>query len=503
MAAAHEIARADSASPPRGPMAKRKPNVLLIVCDQLRADMLGAHGGAGCTPNLDALAAQSVVCDRAYCVQPVCVPVRMTLLTGLHPATCPLRIPPSVPTLPGVLADAGWHTAAIGKMHMVPPRGPYGFRELALAEDTGCGMFLDDYHPWLAQQGLYEWEHGLTNYDILPAVSSLPEEKTVTAWTGERVVEFLRSRRSSAEPFFLVASFVKPHPPYDPPQPWLDRVASLEVPKPLGLERPPESYPEAVRLRRAAYQESEAARLGLTETIRTHYMALTAQIDHEVGRILQAIDAQGMTDDTLILFCSDHGDFLGDHHLFMKFFPYESAARIPLLVRAPGHAAGRSQTPVTHLDVVPTILDFCGLTSPDGCQGEGILGLDREGHEARDGVVFSFGTGRGFCLVQDRFKYAWWPNGEEELFDLQADPQETRNLVREKTALTASLRGSLVNRVLRLDACRVGEAPPLAEGGELIRDVSYRAAYGELARRCLSHRVPMHLLGGPCAGICP
>jgi len=417
----------------------------------------------------------------------------MTLLTGRHPATCPLRIPDSVPTIAGLLSNAGYHTAAVGKMHMVPPRGPYGFQGLALAEDTGCGMFLDDYHPWLAQQELYEWEHGLDNYDILPGVSHLPEEKTVTGWVGARTVEFLRNRSRRREPFYLVTSFLKPHPPYDPTRCWLERTAPDVVPEPLGLGRPPEDYPEPVRLRREAYRESEVVRLGLTQQIRAHYVALVAQIDHEVGRILRTLDETGMRDETLVLFCSDHGDFLGDHHMFMKFFPYESAARIPLFVRVPGGSPRRLGLPVSHLDIVPTVLDFCGIRSSEECQGESLLPVASGAETRRDGVVFSFATGRGFCLVQGRYKYASWPNGEEEMFDLEEDPHEIRNLVVERRELTASLRKVLLERVRRLDACRVGGVPPLIQGDDLVLDTSYRAAYAELARRCLHHRLPNHL----------
>lgn len=184
-------------------------NVLLIVCDQLRADFLSCYGGPDLTPNIDRLAAQSVVFDRAWTPTPVCVPARMTLLTGMHGLSCPVQIPESVTTLPVPLREAGYHTAGLGKFHLVPPRADVGFDEMILAEDTGTNMVLDDYHPELARSGDVEWAHGLTNHDVLGVASRLAEEKTVTRWNGDHAVRYLAERAENDAPFYGVVSFLR------------------------------------------------------------------------------------------------------------------------------------------------------------------------------------------------------------------------------------------------------------------------------------------------------
>lgn len=465
-------------------------NILLILCDQLRYDFLGAYGGPWITPNIDKLAEDGMVFDNAYCAAPVCAPARMTMLTGLHPSSCPLEIPRTAPTTAGILSSAGFHTVAIGKMHMIPPRGPYGFRELVLSEDTGPGIFLDDFHPWLASQGLIERCHGLDNWDLLSCVNPLPEDKTVTAWNGSAAVDFLKKQDKSALPFFAVVSFVKPHPPYDPPLPWANRVKPEEAPAPRGLDRPWDDYPEQVRLFSEACGFSKVEESGCVRRIRAHYMGLTAQVDHEIGRILKVMAEQGLDDDTLIVFSADHGDFLGDHHLFYKNFPYEASAHIPLIMRGPGVTAGRCDIPVSHLDFAPTFFDFCDRKIPESCQGSSLLELLRKKGQGREGVVFQFGSRSGFCFVARTHKYALWPDGDEELFHLATDPEEGDNLVRKCPQVRDRLRESLLNELLRFDKERVGDVPAIFDHGKIIDDMGYKENYKIIARRFLHHRIP-------------
>jgi len=468
-------------------------NVLLILCDQLRADFLGAYAGPPVTPNIDRLAREGVVFDRAYCACPACAPSRMTMLTGRHPACCPVRIPECVPTVADLLADAGYHTAALGKMHMDPPRGPYGFREIVLSEDTGPGVFLDDFHRWLAGQGHVECSHGLDNCDVLSCRNPLGQEHTVTAWNGATAVDFIRRQRGSTRPFFAVASFVKPHPPYDPPLPWSETVAPADAPRPRGLERPWQDYPEQLRAYADAAGCARVEELGWVQRIRAHYLGLVAQIDNEVGRILTALAEQGLDENTLVLFSADHGDFLGDHHLFMKFWPYDAAGRIPLIVRAPGLAPGRTQAPASHLDFAPTFLDFCGRDIPETCQGRSLLELARGQAETREGVVMKFGGDHGFCLVTRRHKYTVWPSGEEELFDTTKDPEEANNLSAQLRDVRDELRESLVRCLRRFDAERLDPMPALFGPDGLVIDTTRVGAYEGLRRRFMHHRTPSRL----------
>jgi arylsulfatase len=463
-------------------MSDGRRNVLLIVCDQLRADFLSVYGGPAVTPALSALAEQSAVFDRAYTPSPMCVPARMSLLTGLHPLACPAHFPQSVPTLPGRLQTAGYHTAAIGKMHMAPPRGSYGFESMRLAEDTGPGVFLDDYHPWLAEKGGVEWAHGLDNFDILPARSQLRPEETCTWWTGTETVDYLTRRAREEQPFYAVVSFTKPHPPYDPLPASIDAIPPAIVPRPLTTARSPADYPEPV----LRYREtSECGELDpeLTQRIRAHYLALVVEIDQQIARILSALSSLGIDSTTTVLFTSDHGDFLGDHHLFMKFFPYEQAARVPLLIRTPELAPGRYDRVVSLMSVVPTVLDLCGLP----VFGQGPTLLDRE-PTGEDGVVVSSAMSPGYCWIGERYKYTFWPHGEEELYDIVADPGEQQNLAEADPQSCERLRATLTRELTRISAGRIGAMPVVVQDGQIVPRELDRSRFDGQTVRYVQHK---------------
>jgi len=466
-------------------------NVLVILCDQLRADFLSPYGGPEeVSPNLAHLAAEAAVFDKAYSVKPLCAPARMTMLTGMHPCTCPVPIPGSVPTVASMLSRAGYRTAALGKMHMQPPRGPYGFDELILSEDTGPGMFLDDFHRHCAEEGYVEWTHGLDNFDVLPVENPLPEDKTVTWWNAHQAERFLRERAGPSQPFYAVASFVKPHPPYDPPRPWSRLFSAADVPTPVGRDRGEQDYPELVRLYRQASGVEAIERLGLVERIRAHYLGLVAQIDDEIGRLLSALDEEGLAENTLVVFSADHGDMLGDHHLFMKFYPYEGSGRIPLILRGPGVSPGRWDRPVSQLDFVPTILQFCGLPIPPHCQGLSLFDVFGGDECHGRGVLIETAHARGFCLAGRDCKYTLWAGGEEELFNLSEDPYEEVDLAAERPPLRDRMRARLVDELHRLDAYRLPGMPPLLREGAPAVDPVDPRRFDRLRGRFLHHRLP-------------
>ncbi|MEK6647346.1 MAG: sulfatase-like hydrolase/transferase [Candidatus Firestonebacteria bacterium] len=467
---------------------KRFKNVLLILCDQLRADFLGVYGGPNITPNIDSLAKNGLVFTKAYTPSPMCVPARMTMLTGMHSLTCPLQIPSSVLTIADILSNAGFNTAALGKMHMFPTRGPYGFKELILSEDTGTGMFLDDYHPWLAKQGYMEWSHGLDNYDILSVENYLPKNKTVTHWNSEQAIKFLKKQKNTSRPFYLVTSFVKPHPPYDPVASWSKLVNSKDTPLPIGLKRPWKDYPEVVRLWAQAVGYAKISNKIDIRQIRAHYLGLVAQIDYEIGRIIATLEESNLEKDTLIVFSSDHGDFLGDHNLFMKFFAYESSARIPLIIKGPGIPKGLSSIPVSILDFVPTLLDFCEQKIPVQCQGESILKLLDENGKSRKGVLISTTHGNALCWATRRYKYTFWPNGEEELFDLETDPYEIKNIAKENPKLKNKLKNELIVELERFNKKRVKTILPLLKNKKLKKgEIDYND-FVDMSKRFVQHK---------------
>ncbi|HBE02975.1 MAG TPA: hypothetical protein DC049_10955 [Spirochaetia bacterium] len=466
-------------------------NILLIICDQLRPDFLEAYGGPAVTPNISRLARQSIVFDRAYSSSPSCIPARMSLLTGMHSLACPHKIPGKIRTTAEILADKGYDTAALGKMHMSPVRGPYGFRKLMLSEDTGDGMFLDDYHRELAENGFSEWDHGLTNYDILETDGCLPEEKTVTRWNGDQAVNHLRECARNKRQFFSVVSFVKPHPPYDPIKKWKQTVEHTEIPKPVGIDRGSATYPFVV----SRYKES-AETGNFTDTtvnnIRTAYLALIAQIDEQVGNILDTLESENLVDNTLVCFTSDHGDSLGDHRLFMKFFSYEGSARIPLMIRAREIAPSRCHRPVSTLDIPPLFLDYAGLPPVPWHQGRSLIKIPEDNH--RESILISSqpNFGSSFTLVTEKYKYTFWPNGEKELYDTNMDPHEKNNIAANNN-ITRELHIALQYELERINKQRLTNVPPFMEQGEILTRKYEAELFTKVrSRYCHHKKMPYH-----------
>ena len=218
-------------------MSDEKPNILLILADEHRADCLGAYGNEEVsTPNLDNLAKNGVVFDRAFCSSPLCAPSRYSILTGLYPHQHlgwdnGSSIPTDTPTFPRVLQRHGYRTQAIGKMHLTPTYMDVGFDTLRLAEQNGMGRFEDDYHRYLREHNLIDYVDLIDQVDSFrqraphrywdsfgAEESNLPEWAHSTAWIGRTAVEHVAKWRNGRN--FLMLSFVKPHHPFDPPRPW-------------------------------------------------------------------------------------------------------------------------------------------------------------------------------------------------------------------------------------------------------------------------------------------
>lgn len=425
-----------------------KPNVLLITADQLRADCLGLNGNPLIhTPNLDALGRRGMNFPRAFSSTPVCVPARYTLMTGRYPFSWGMRgasgvIPPDVPTLPAVLKEHGYRTALIGKAHFHGPeeecrelgipiwRYRYGFDEMLLSEEgRQWAEGGDDYEAYLKEVGWhgYERAHGIGNNDARTSPSPLPEEHYQTAWCARESAAWIRRHAADrpGQPFFLWCSFVKPHAPYDPPEPWDRMYSPQEVPPPVGGPEDLEGLSPYYRRLLYEHQLDTLSEQAILRA-RAYYYGQVSQIDYEVGNLLRTLDELGLLRNTVILFCSDHGDMLGDHGLFFKHHFFEGSWHVPLLVAGPGVPQGVSERLVTLADVYPTLLQLAGVPLPEGTQGESLLaGSERE-------MVFGSlvaPPNRIFAARSDRFQYVVHENGGyHELYDMEADPGQTVNL---------------------------------------------------------------------------
>ena len=427
-----------------------RPHLILLMTDQHRGDVLGVEGTWPVrTPHLDRIATEGLRFEHGYASVPSCTPSRAALLTGRAPWNHGLlgysRIPTRYPTeLPRLFSDAGWQTHSIGKNHFFPQRNTHGWQTAELDESGRVEQegFVSDYRQWFAQAAPEADPDatGIGFNDHRAGAFVLPEALHPTTWMGDRAEAFVE-RWDGQTPFLLKLSFARPHSPYDPPDRLLARYADAPVPAPASGAWSDELFG-------AITNESgfTAARNHLPdETIvaaRRAYCANVEFIDEQIGRLFASLEAADALDDCVIVFTADHGDMLGDHHLWRKTYAYEGSARIPMLVwwgeRAlAGRAPERGQviaTPVELRDVLPTLLDAAALPMPDDVDGGSLLSLALGDVKWRPWLDLEHATcywpGNVWTALTDgRWKYVFHAlDGSEQLFDLEADPLEERDL---------------------------------------------------------------------------
>jgi arylsulfatase A-like enzyme len=419
-----------------------KPNLLFLMPDQLRPDFLGCYGASFVpTPHIDALAARGVRFTRAYSEHPICVPARAALLTGRHALTTGvldngLALRPDyaacgLATWPERLAAEGYATAAIGKMHFYPWDARFGFGYRRVAEDKRWLHIRDDYYHHLHAHGHRKY-HGNEHEGYVEGrgavVNRLPWHLQPDHFVGAETGRFIRAY-GRERPFALMVGFPGPHCPYDPAPEFL---AGLD---PAAM---PEAVPDAGQTPGLRAQNIAGNRLpwnGIDYTefsdeqkrrVRLHYAALVRQIDHEVGAIMAALRETGLLDNTLIIFASDHGDYLGDHGLIGKGHFYESSFHVPLIVSGPGVDEGRvSDALVALTDVTATLLHAGGAAPPPHLHARPLPDIGIPGATGRDHLI---GALAGAWMIQaGRWRLAKYSTGEALLFDLIDDPHEQRN----------------------------------------------------------------------------
>jgi arylsulfatase A-like enzyme len=425
-------------------MTAARPNVLVIQADQFRADCLGIAGNTDVrTPNLDRLAADGVRYSNAFCPAPVCTPSRYSLLTGLQVRqhggrTNRSTLAPGIDTFPKALRVAGYRTAAVGKMHFTPTYLDVGYDTMELAEQDGPGRYDDDYHRELAEAGVVPVTDLVDQEQEFrvnaPAQywnafgtgrSNLPEEWHSTTWIAERARRILEGW-SDGGGQLLHVSFIKPHHPFDPPAPWDEEY------DPRGLTPLPgwtDAIPDADLAYRRRYFDYEPLTESVLRRVMAHYYATISQLDHHVGRLLDLLRARQLYDDTLVIFTSDHGEYLGFHHLLLKDGPmYDPLVKVPLLVKFP--EAGRRQSEVdgalvSLIDVAPTIIAQCGVTARMPLPGVD-LSTPGAGHE----VVFCEDIRDEMAYMVRTGEHKFIRSGSRELiFDLTHDPLESDNRI--------------------------------------------------------------------------
>ncbi len=431
--------------------AHRRPNILLLMGDQHRADCIGADGNRVMhTPNLDRIAHEGVRFGCAYTSVPSCTPARSALLTGWSPWNHGMlgygRVASEYRNeKPRMLREAGYYCLGIGKMHWYPQRHTHGFHRTILDESGRVETpgFVSDYRQWFRDQApdLNADETGIGWNDYRTKPYALPERLHPTRWMGDTAVQYLRSY-DRAEPFFLKVSFARPHSPYDPPERFFKMYEGADIPK-ASLGKWAERHAE-----RGKKLPSDTWRGDLGEEqvrrSRQGYHGSISFIDEQIGRILEVLEKRGWFEDTLIAYTSDHGEMTGDHYLWRKCYAYQPSARIPMLIRWPENhlTARRGQAlshPVELRDILPTFLGAAGVQ------------FDENRFDGRNMLDLVCGKARGWrdfvdlehdicydrsnhwtALTDGHIKYIFHAlDGEEQLFDLRADPAEVRDLAGE------------------------------------------------------------------------
>lgn len=432
----------------------QQPNILLITTDQQRWDCLGLNDSSTDlrTPICDQLAASGVNFSRAYSTCPVCIPARRSLLTGLHPHTHGLRgyrdglewDPPF--TLPGLLSRAGWHTALVGKLHLHPQRKRYGHEYMVRTEspndrwDTPMQP-VNDWADWLKERGVTDQPNnlGINGNGRVARPWDMEERYHHTSWLADRAVDFLVRYRDPSCPYYLHLSFWAPHPPLIPPQAYWDRYRGRHSRRPVMSDWTPlfENIPAGVADDSAIGPFGEAE---MHDAIAGYY-GLINHIDDRIRHVLTRLFEYGSPrakEPTLIIFTSDHGEMLGDHHLWRKSLPYEGSAHVPLFVawrNIEGLVPGPSDELVCLEDVLATVLEACGQPIPDALAGDIestslmpiLRGQTQKTRPRLFGECQSVGTHH--YVIEGRYKYIWYTRtNEEQLFDLVEDPSETSDL---------------------------------------------------------------------------
>lgn len=463
-----------------------RPNILLIQADQHRYDCIGAYGNPDVrTPHIDSLAADGVRYENSFCPFPVCTPSRYSFLTSLYPRqhlgnSNHCTIPAGLPTFPKTLRENGYHTAAVGKMHFTPTYLDVGFERMRLAEQNGPGRYEDDYHRWLQAEGLahrvdltdQEREfrrHAPEEYwrTFGALESDLDEAHHSTTWIGDWALEEVAGWEGGGH--LLMVSFIKPHHPFDPPAPW----SRMYDPDALTLLP---GWTDACLPADTAFRPGYFDNTTLTEAalrrVMAYYYATISQIDFQVGRLLALLREKGLYDDALIVYNSDHGEFLGFHHLLLKGnHMYDPLVKVPLIVKFPGglRAGEASAELVNSLDVGPTLLRWAGCEIPQSWAGADLTaGVDRQ-------VIFAE-SGRGGEVMARTRRHKLLLNADPDqclFFDLARDPLEMDNRYADPAcqAEIARLRDGLLHWALfdQPSPVHLDEAAPLIDGPNVYR----------------------------------
>lgn len=433
-----------------------KPNILIVLADQQRYDTIGELGfNHMITPNFDRLAKEGCSFTYAHSHNPVCMPARHDLLTGMtgrahgyfqNAGGKPMK-DYGIPTLPRILSQNGYRTASIGKMHFFPVKEHHGYGDRLTMEEIPKLLEDDDYAMFLKANGDGHVQniHGVRPLAYhTPQQSLVKDENYETAWVENQTINWLE--QNGDNPFFLFVGYIKPHPPWNIPAKYQGIYQDAAIPAAIPKAR---YYPEDPN--HNSWYGDDDSNTQLRKHQEAYYTAVS-MVDESFGKIIEHLRTTGKLDNTLVIYTSDHGEMLGDRGYYSKSVPYESAVRIPLLVRYPEvfEPGTTNEDFVDLLDILPTCLDVAGVKYPQ-CDyklyGSSIadtaVGKNRQIITASNGYI---NKNRWVMARNKDYKYIYnFNQGYEEMYYLALDPHETNNII-------DSLRGGDAYNMLKTAA---------------------------------------------------
>jgi choline-sulfatase len=471
---------------PRISSRSKPPNILILIGDDHAGGTLGIDGDPRqATPRLDALARQGVRFDRAYCNSPVCTASRGSFITGRLPHAVGVTrlltpLPDDSLTLGDWLGDLGYDTAAIGKMHFNGPSN-HGF---------STRIDSNDWSQWLDAHPLPNGDHPRRWRPFQDPAAvwlnaeghsyGLPWKAMESTYFVDQAGKYLDQHKSNQKPFALIVSFYEPHSPFKFPHEYVGRFKGDQFEVPPISESDRADMPKVF----ANLKPDEI------KGIQASYFTSLSFLDNQVGKVLDALDASGLADDTIVVYLGDNGYMLGQHGRFEKHCFYENAVKVPLIFRWPGHLPKdrRVLEPVELVDLLPTLLDLAGQPFPPDLHGRSLqnLALGNPEINPRDVIVSEYLENEEAMALSHRYKLIIGtgarrrrdgyetanplPGPYERLYDLEADPGETTNL-RDRPELApvvADLRKTLHDRLVSTRGSRTPVPPGLADA-EAIR----------------------------------
>lgn len=418
-------------------MTAPRPNILILMADQLTAGALPAFGNrVAKTPAIDRLAREGVAFESAYCNSPLCAPSRMAFMSGRLPSSTggydnASEFPSQLPTFAHHLRLGGYRTILAGKMHFCGPDQMHGFEERLTTD-----IYPADYGwtpDWERPETRPEWYHNMDSVTLAgPCVRTNQLDFDEEVGFAARRKLFDLARRGDGRPFCLVMSLTHPHDPFTIPHEYWDRYRDDEIDMPRVAEAPPD--PHSARLRHVSGMDREPVSAAQVRAARHAYYGAVSYVDDQVAALLETLRAVGFDEDTVVVLLADHGEMLGERGLWYKMSFFEASCRVPLIVHAPARfPARRVRASVSLADLLPTLVDLAGGDPADAAPLDGRSLLPHletgQGHDEVLGEYLGEGAVAPVVMVRrGRFKFIHSPADPDQLYDLGDDPDELRNL---------------------------------------------------------------------------